>query len=312
MSLLSFNIDVKSSIDINCDTSKVRDFVGDSNNWKEFSPWIILDEQAKNKISGNGRDVGSILSWQGKYIGEGEIEVTEKNDNAIFYKLRFLKPFKSKAKTWFSFESSGSNTKVTWHMKSSMPIFLIFFKQTFISMISSDYDRGLIMLKSFLEKGSVDSKMEDLGIGETKKQSFIGIKINSCKLSDLPEKMSEIFDKLKELVNQENISNPRFYTIYHHMDIKTMSFGFTTAVSFENCDKVNIVGDMYKGICPEVKTLKVRHTGDWEFLGNAWKYGMVRCFGKHTKYKYNKRSPSFEVYESMDSPKITDVYISVK
>ncbi|MFC4892167.1 SRPBCC family protein [Pseudofrancisella aestuarii] len=312
MNFLKFTVNVNTSIDINAELEDVRKIIGDFNKWKEFSPWKILDENTENHISKDGKEIGSIMSWSSKYTGEGEIELTKKVDHGFFYELRFFKPFKSKAKSLITFHSEPNATRVFWHMKTKLPIFLIFFKKIFINMIISDLDRGLKMLKALIEVGKVNSKIENSGTAEFGGQSFIGIKTENCLLKYLPGEMTRNFEKLKEFVGEKNLESAKFFSIYHSTNMKTMEFNFTTAVSFNGCESMQVVEDIYKGESPVIKALKIRHIGNWKFLGNAWKYGMVRCHGKAAIYKYNKENPSYEVYENMKDPKVTDVYISIK
>ena len=123
---------------------------------------------------------GKSYSWKGDLTGEGQMEILGEEANQwVDYDLLFLKPWKSKAKVRFEVEGQGDQTKVTWFMDSSLPFFLFFMKKSMTAMIGMDYERGLAMLKEYVEKGEVHSKLDFKGTQSFPGMQYIGIK-TSC------------------------------------------------------------------------------------------------------------------------------------
>ncbi len=311
--MFKFNLLIDSHIDINCKQNVIKDIVCDFENWPKFSPWMRLDKDAKIKQGSITCAIGSKMSWVGKYIGTGSAELVTKEDECMCFELEFIKPFKSKAKTFFVFERIDDNTtRVYWRMLLSLPLYMFFFKKSFKNMLSCDYKRGLKMLKSLAETKKVESDIVEIGISSLPDSDYLGIKVEKCHFDDLPSVMARNFEKLNFLAGETNTKNAKIFSIYHEMDIKNMMFSFSTAISFENCHNIISDSEIYNGKIEVSKLYRVRHTGEWNLLGNAWKFGMMRCFGKNAEYKYDKPKPSYEVYESIENPKVTDVCISIK
>ena len=98
---------------------------------------------------------GHKQSWNGKKIGSGYIELIEAiPGQKLEYDLFFIKPWKSQSKASFLFNPEDRNTRVSWTMDGTLPIFLFFMKKKMAAMIGKDYDRGLVMLKEKLETQS--------------------------------------------------------------------------------------------------------------------------------------------------------------
>ena len=311
--MLHFSLLVESSIEIETNPKIIKELICDFKYWPEFSPWLRLDDKANIKKGSITCAIGSKMSWQSEYIGQGSIELATKEDGCMGFELEFIKPFKSSAKTFFVFEEIDANkTKVHWRILATLPLYMYFFKRTFKNMIACDYQRGLKMLKLLAETKKVNSDIIEVGISSLPECEYLGIRINDCHFDDLPKVMARNFEKMKFLAGDGNIKGAKLFSVYHKMDIKKMLFSFSTAVSFENCHNIVSDPEVYNGKIEPSKLYRVRHTGECELLGNAWKFGMIRCFGKNAKYKYDKTKPSYVVYESLENPKVTDVCISIK
>ena len=110
--------------------------------------------------------------------------------------LTFLKPWKSKAKVWFELkEGNDGVTTLHWLMDSGLPIFLFWMSKSMTALIGMDYERGLSMLKDYIETGSVPSSLSMEGINNYEGCKYIGIK-RGCDLSAIGTEMSKDFGKL--------------------------------------------------------------------------------------------------------------------
>ena len=152
-------MNVVKSINVKCTIEEAYKTLMDFKQWLPWSPWLILEKDVKLEFKEEDR----YYKWTGKLVGSGEmtIEATEPN-KAIYYNLTFLKPWKSKSKVSFKLRPSGSDeTTITWTMDGSLPFFMFWMKKMMQNYIGMDYERGLRMLKNYLEDGKVHSELED-------------------------------------------------------------------------------------------------------------------------------------------------------
>ena len=112
---------VEKTITIAANLEKVKSVITDFNHWKAWSPWFILEPEAKEYVSEKGKR----HEWEGKRIGSGIIKVVAEEELLIKYDLKFLKPWKSESKSDFILEKMDENTtKLTWTMAGSLPFFM--------------------------------------------------------------------------------------------------------------------------------------------------------------------------------------------
>lgn len=143
---------VQRSIVIRKPVGSVFTVVSDFNTWPSWSPWLSQEPECPVEISGAPGKPGHKQSWNGKKIGSGHIELAETvSGRRLDYDLFFIKPWKSRSKAAFAFDQEGEDTRVTWSMDGTLPIFLFFMKKKMAAMVGRDYDRGLAMLKKLLE-----------------------------------------------------------------------------------------------------------------------------------------------------------------
>jgi len=225
------------------------------------------------------------MSWDGEVIGSGKNTLESKDAQGLYYNLEFFKPWKSTAKTSFLFESLGDQTKVTWTMDSSMPLFLFFMIKTMKNMIGMDYERGLRMLKEIAEKGVINCNTANNGIIKYTGFSYVGIK-RSVAVSDMPGAMKEDFEKIvKDIVVDGQASAKHRVCIYPKFDIKKMEATYIAAVLDENTAAIKLDSSYVTGHIDNTDMLEIKHDGSYEFLGNAWAMGMMNMRAKKFKGK---------------------------
>jgi len=144
---------------INAPIKKVYDIIADLGQWQAWSPWLIMDPNTVVDVK-NRKD----YSWEGARTGSGNMQITNEVQNqSVDYDLNFLKPWKSKAKVRMEVQSNNGGTEVTWMMDSTLPWFMFWMKKMMTTYIGMDYDRGLNLLKDYVEDGEVHSKLNFLG-----------------------------------------------------------------------------------------------------------------------------------------------------
>ncbi len=144
---------VKRTISINAATDTIHQYVGNLDNWEQWTPWKQDDPSIVVFKGIKSQGVGATQSWKGD-SGEGKLEVTESDpDKGIVYDLYF-DGGEQKSVSSMLYSKDGNNTVVTWSMSGSMDIPVLggYFSMMMDGMIGKMFDRGLSRLKSVSEK----------------------------------------------------------------------------------------------------------------------------------------------------------------
>lgn len=283
---------VNKSIIVAVSPDKAYETIRDFHQWNRWSPWVICETDCQMTYA----DGGKSYAWDGKIIGSGSVEITEEQPSeAIHYRLTFLKPWKSKARFSFLFQPEGDGVRVTWTMDSSLPLFLFFMKGMMNVMIGMDYDRGLRMLKDYLETGNVHSKLEYPGQADFEGFQYVGIRAQ-CSMTQIGDQMKADFERLAQWFKDSNIEiAEKPFAVYHRFHLSKGTTEFTTGYPVkavpENLPEGFVSAEL--AACP---VYRVKHTGPYHHLGNAWSSGMMRAQAK--VFRQNKKIPAFEIYES--------------
>ncbi len=151
---------VKREIVINAPHHTVFDFLRFLDNQEKFNKWAKTDADRKKEFKGTDGTIGFIYSWKGnKEAGEGEKEITNIIEGKrIETEIRFIKPMKVTAQVIMETEAlSDHKTKVslinTGTLKYPLNIMIPMAEKNF----PKDMDTSLLILKSILEKSSVEN-----------------------------------------------------------------------------------------------------------------------------------------------------------
>lgn len=129
--------------------------VADLRAWRPWSPWEKLDPDMTRAYSPDAAGLGAWYAWSGNaQVGRGKMTVVESEPGRrLAFRLEFMEPFESTARTTFAFAPEGGGTKVTWSMDGTndflaktMGVFM-----DFEAMIGADYERGLAALQTVAE-----------------------------------------------------------------------------------------------------------------------------------------------------------------
>ena len=315
----AFHVD--RTIEIAASTETVFDIVSDFSTWTKWSPWLCIDREAKVTVSDDPRSVGSLYQWAGELVGQGEVEQLRlERPASIKEEIRFLKPFKSRSDVEFQLESVGGNTKITWIMDGRLPWFMFWMKSSMMLFIGMDYERGLKMLKEFVETGAVLSKTDVVGVEMFKAINVIGLR-DSSPVDQIGPAMERIFAESMAKLSQSGTpmdassdasSGAEMVSVYHPCDLKERRFDFTSGLALPS--ETSVPPGLASCQVPEGKSLHIRHTGSYENLGNAWS-GAYQ-YARYKKLKVLKQD-AVEIYRN--DPKttskdelITDIYLPLK
>ncbi len=302
---------IEKSTAIDAPVNKVYATLNDLNKWQAWSPWLIMEPEATVDVSEDGKS----YSWEGDLVGSGEMKITSEDENQrIDLDLTFLKPWKSKAKVWFEMSEEGDSTKLTWLMDSGLPFFLFWMKKMMTAFVGMDYERGLSMLKDYIETGEVPSKLDNEGLSSYSGCKYMGIK-TECTIDKIGPSMQEDFGKLRGWAkeNEENIADIPF-SIYHKWDMVKGKVIYTSGIPIKEVPEETPEG-FTTGEIPAISTYNVTHTGPFRHLGNAWSLGMT--LARNKVYKSSKKVHPFETYltepgKVSENETVTRIHFPVK
>jgi len=304
---------VERSIVIDKALETVQNSLRDFKQWPKWSPWLIMEPDAALTYSDRQGQVGANYGWSGVLIGAGSMELIEVHSNTLKMELRFVKPFKSEARVAFMLEAVEEGTKVTWSMDGHLPFFMFWMTGKMKAFIGMDYERGLYMLKEYLETGKVSSFVHIEGVMPLEEQKYIGIP-RTCTIKELGDVMKNDFETLYHFMQQNNLSTERIpFTIYNKFDIFKGEASYVACIPLD--EQVNIDDAWVSGFLKKQDTLKTIHKGNYLHLGNAWMTAMN--FAKMKKIKTLRSPVGYEFYpndpkETAPEDLVTEIYMPLK
>jgi len=144
------------SIEIKKNSKLVFDYLKITRNQDNFSVWNMADPNMTKKHEGIDGTIGYKYSWDStiKNVGAGEQEITGiEGGKSIDYTIRFFRPMKNVGTTKFNINSlDEGNTSVDWIFDAPSKFPMSLFSPIFKRMLGKDLEKGLVNLKSILEK----------------------------------------------------------------------------------------------------------------------------------------------------------------
>jgi len=147
---------IEKSITINKSSRLVFEYLKITGNQDSFSVWNMADPNMKKSYKGTDGTIGFQYSWDStvKNVGAGVQEITAIEDGkSIESSINFTRPMQNHGKTKFEITSLGTeSTTVVWVFDSPSKFPMSLFSPIFKRMLGKDLEKGLINLKSILEK----------------------------------------------------------------------------------------------------------------------------------------------------------------
>jgi len=303
---------VDRSITINAAPEKVHDTVADFGTWTTWSPWLCAEPDATVTVTDDASSVGSVYAWKGEVVGQGEIEHKQlERGRLIDQEIRFLKPWKSVSHVAFRTQPAEGGARITWNMDGSLPWFMFWMKPMMKAFIGMDYERGLRMLKEYIETGHINAKTHVQGIESVGPLKVIGVR-STCSTSDVGASMEKTFSSAGREFERHGLPmDGDMISVYHCFDIKGQTFDYTGGHVVP--ESTSVPAGLSSWSLPQCRALHVAHEGSYNHLGNSWS-----AANQHARYKKLKQSKvgTFEIYrnpqESDESKLRTDIYLPLK
>lgn len=321
MSIFKINLNIEKSIVLETNIDNVWDYITDTDKKTAWSPRLILEKNCKQTTKWRKATVWYLESWDWAVVWSGEQIITEivKNEY-IYFDLNFLKPFKSSNKASFVLEKiSDTSTKLTWKMQWTLPILLFFLKKMMTIMVVKDFERGLLMLKTILEKWKLDTSTEFSWVDTLEKKFYIWTK-TECNHSEIWTKIGSNFSSLINITKEHNLAPLSYFTIYNKADIVNDKFEIEACIEISENDfknfKLPIVSTYFLSSIDKMKVAVTTHYGSYDFIDNSWTWAYM--YLKPNKLKKNSKYPAIELYEKWfvdnidESKYVTHIIIPVK
>ncbi|GLR16416.1 SRPBCC family protein [Portibacter lacus] len=277
---------VSRSILINAPVEKVFNTINDLNTWVVWSPWLIMDRATVVNVSGDAKS----YDWNGKRTGSGDMRIiNEVEYETIDLDLNFIKPFKSHAKVNFTLNSEGNNTNVTWNMDSSLPFFMFWMKKMMMAFIGNDYERGLNLLKDYVEDGEIHSELNFIGEHQFSGSKYIGVE-RETNLDTAASKMGEDIQKLHGFGDMSNV-----FMMYKKWDMVKNQAHYLAGMFVDEIPS-NLPAEFIQGQIPSTKIYTLEHVGPYRHLGNAW--STMSNMQRSKEFKVRKDIFPFETYKN--------------
>ena len=303
-------LQVNRSIKIDAPVADVFSKLNNFNNWQPWSPWLVQEPEAKVTVAEDTKS----YSWEGNRIGSGKMKIEQEEENkSIHYDLVFLKPWKSKAKTWFELSEEDGGTKAIWYMDSSLPFFMFWMKKMMNAFIGMDYERGLNMLKDYVERGSVPTEVELKGVETFNSEKYV-IRKTATSIDNLGTAMQKDLGALMEWAENNGGYHGYPITIYHKWDMVKRQVEYSSGVPVKELP-ASVDSGFHTLELPQMQTYTIVHKGEYKHLGNAWSTGMN--LSQNKVFKQSKAHHPFEVYitdptETKPEDTITEIRFPVK
>lgn len=284
---------VEKSILIDGSPEEVFRVISNFERWRSWNPWLVTEPEARVEISPGGK----AYTWKGKRTGEGSLRIiSETAPSAVSLDLVFLLPHKLKAEVAFRISREVDGSRVVWSMDGSLPFLRFFLKPTIINLIGMDFERGLSMLKDFVETGSVPAQLALAGEGTFGGCTYVGV-TTECRMEDVGQRMSDDFIRLSAWAKETSTQlSDKALSVYHKWDLATGTCRYTSAYPVDEAPSTLPPG-FEAGQVPSLRVWQIQHKGSYKHLGNAWSTGMQMARGK--EFRVSKAFPPFERYVTM-------------
>lgn len=283
---------VQESTLIRADKTEVSKQLFDLEQWHIWSPWRCLEPEAQMHNDRPGSDPADYLEWKGNVIGEGSLQVAERDATTLRGKLEILKPFPSRGTVTLSIRATAEGTAVTWEYASSLPWYLFFLKRTVRAMVGRDYKRGLHRLKQLCETGKIAAELIfDEETSQREAFYFVGI-LGRCNEAEMGERIGTDFQKVVQAL-EPFAADAMHLTLYHKADPVGNAYRYSTGLAFLR--KPEIDDETWPvTYYPKHAVVRTRLNGGYGFLADAWSGAVMRF--KAAGRKPNNRVPSYEIY----------------
>ena len=183
--------------------------------------------------------------------------------------------------------------------------------KTFIAM---DYQRGLNMLKDWIETGSVPSQTKVHGVESVQAFRMAGI-AQSCSTDNIGAATDAALSAAKTTFERLGIPTTGAMTsVYTKFNVKEGIFDFISGYIIPDDVSLAAGSDLKTWKLEAGKAFRVEHIGSYRHLGNGWSVANQQA--RHLRLK-QCRSGTYEIYrttlpQTPEAELATDIYLPLR
>lgn len=306
--MLSQSFEVRREILVDVAPAQAFQQIANFATWAKWSPWLSQDSDCPVQIDGKPNTLGHQQRWQSQLSGSGQMRLrTIEQNRELRYEVRLEKPFKSEGTSVFRITPSEGMTSIEWVMRGTLPLYLFFMRSSLTAFFALDCDRGLKLLKDFLEQGTVHHRLEFSPAADS--PPFLAAVLSAeCRFDEIPERVKKSFADLDMLREDRNLPAPDFHlAIYKELDMQGNKCSYQVGLGYREGFESNFAPPFEKISYPAHQALTVRHWGPLRHLANAWTlaYSQQRLL----KVKSHRELRPYEVYEVMPDEGVPEAQV---
>lgn len=306
------NLQLQKSVQIKKSGSEIYKILSDIYQWRIWSPWIHCEPTAEVNTSGTVSKIGQIQTWSGEVIGSGKMSISGlERGKLVKTKLEFIKPLKSIAETRLEIRSLANHqTEVTWTMNYTLPFFMFSFKRMIAAHLGHDFDRGLKMLKEYVETGAVISRSVFQSEKDFSPFQVVGKK-TACTISEVATVIKADFKNLKTLLKKNELLKPDgMVTLNHKFDLPNGVCEITPGYSYTRNKNPKMPTGFALTKIPQHKGFLIDYFGPYRNITNGW--AMAASYQRGKKKQPAKHVPSYEIYVTLpDNSDEKEIYTQI-
>lgn len=283
--------EVQETIGVDAAPDRVIQAIRKLDQWPEWFPWLMLDPDVDFEVD----DTAQGLRWEGRLVGSGLLRVSSTDTvGDMAFELHFEKPWRSSAVSVFEIKPQPPGVEVTWRITGRLPLHLFWRRSGMRVWVGLDCRRGLGMLKDWVERGRVPSRLEFPGVHSFQGWHYVGVR-SACGFDEFGRVMCEAMSRLESWLREADVdpSGPPF-SILHRKDLRRRQRVFTLGMPLSRL-ATDLPPDLEAGFLPRCDVYTVRHIGAYRHVGNAWAAAMLRQ--RRHIFRHNRVVPPFEIYE---------------
>jgi DNA gyrase inhibitor GyrI len=307
-------ISARRSIVIANDRAAVFDTVRDLRSWREWSPWLLHEPDAKLTYSDAPDQKGGWYSWDGNLIGAGRLTHLRLDaPERIEQRIVFTRPFKSGSAVSWEFAEHPSGTEVFWSLRGRMPFMLRFLGPMMSDAIGKDYELGLALLRGHMDSGAEQLRIRFVGEAEYPEQAVLTIPFKGG-VDEMVKAMETGFPRLAAAAADQGIEplgSP--FTAYHMADTKSGRFECDLALPVPDGTDA---GDLALRRLGGGRYYLTEVQGSYDFLEAVWYSVMAHL--RMVKLNWDRKRASLEVYAvdpstvASHNDLVTRIYVPIR
>ena len=192
---------------IDAPQQQVFQTVNDLSTWEHWSPWKEMDPEMEVQLGDPHRGEGGYFTWTGEKSGSGKMQIKSSSaPDSLQTHLAF--DGQGEADAFWRFEPTEAGVKTSWGFESDFPYpmnaMLLF--MDFEGQLAKDYDRGLQLLKQYVEERAANQLAHQLQVREVELplRHFIAVR-GKVKFADMPQHFEQHLPRVYKAVQQAEL-----------------------------------------------------------------------------------------------------------